>query len=143
MGYLNLSSGIAALSLGLLALAGCKDAGQTSVSTVRVPVDDEMVFVICPGDRRCGQMDEATVAATTCSLKRTNYKFKCGPENLPCPGLGCPTGEPGLEAQACRVTESFIDVKCQKSLGASAPAGGAAAEPVPRDPTPLPAEKAG
>ena len=143
MGYLNVPSRIALLSLGLLALTGCQEAGQASGNTVRVPLDEEMVFVICPGDRRCGEMDEAAAAATTCSLKRTTYKFKCGPENLPCPGTGCPTGEPGLEAQACRVTESFIDVKCPKSAAISPPAGGAAAATAPGEPAPAPAEKAG
>ena len=139
MGYLNLPSRIAVLSLGLLALAGCQEAGQTSRNTVRAPLDDEMVFVICPGDRRCGQMDEAAATASTCSLKRTTYKFKCGPENLPCPGAGCPTGEPGIEAQACRVTESFIDVKCAKSAEISPSVGGAPGAAAPPEPAPAPA----
>ncbi len=138
MGYLNVSSRIAALSLGLLALAGCQDAGQTSGSTVRLPVKDQMAFVICPGDRRCGQMDETAVGASTCSLQRTHYRFQCGPENLPCPGKGCPTGEPGIEAQACRITEAFIDVKCRKPADGSPSAGPAAAT---AQPTPAPAEK--
>ena len=116
MGCPNVSPRIAILSFALLALVACQDTGQTSKNnTVRVPVEDGMTFVICPGDPRCGQMDEAVAPPSSCQLKRTTYSFKCGPQALPCPGSGCPTGEPGLPSQACRVSDVFIDVRCKGS----------------------------
>lgn len=142
MGYLNVSPRIAVLSLGLLALASCREAGQNTENMVRLP-DDGLMYVICPGDRRCGQMDEVALKPSTCKLKRTHYTFQCGPQALPCPGAGCPTGEPGLPANACRIRDAFVDVDCPKTLSADPAADGAAAAvAAPAEPAPVPADKA-
>lgn len=143
MGYLNVSSRIAVLSLGLLALASCKEAGQNSENNLVPLPDDGWSFVICPGDRRCGLMDEVALRPTTCKLKRTHYTFQCGPQARPCPGDGCPTGEPGLSVNACRVHEAFVEVDCPKTPATDPGAESAApAAAAPAQPVPVPAEKA-
>lgn len=142
MGYLNVSSRIAVLSLGLLALASCQDRAAQTPANAALSVTEGTEIVICPGDRRCGEMETSpAVPATTCSLKRTQFKFTCGERALPCPGDGCPTGEPGLEGQACRVSEAFIDVQCRKASETGAVGDSEAAATASPQP-PAPAETA-
>lgn len=144
MGYLNVSSRIAVLSLGLLALASCQDAAQTPTRAAQASVE-ETEIVICPGDRRCGEMQPApAVPATTCRLEQSQLRFKCGAQALPCPGEGCPTGEPGLPAQDCRISEAFVEAKCRKSsemgTAGDSEAAAAAASPQPATPAETAAE---
>lgn len=134
MGYLTLSARFAVLSLGLLALSGCDDSRR--VTSLWPPGDSEVV--LCPGDPRCGRQDSPDVLAATCRINQTRLKFKCGEQDLPCPGRGCPTGEPGLPDQQCWISETFVDVRCPSS-----PSPGAAAQAVPSAAeAPAPAEKA-
>lgn len=147
MGYLNVSPRIAILSLGLLALAGCQDAGQSSSQTRQASLwpPGETELIICPGDRRCGEEQPGPdIRAQTCRLHETRFKFKCGEQDLPCPGKGCPTGEPGLPDQKCWLSETFIDVRCPSSPGVATVADGEApaASATPVEPAPAPAEKA-
>lgn len=133
MGYLTLSSRFAVLSLSLLALSGCGDTGNDSrrVTALWPPGGSEVV--LCPGDPRCGRQDSPDVLAATCRINQTRLKFKCGEQDLPCPGKGCPTGEPGLPDQKCWISETFIDVRCpgsppSETVAEAAPAGEAPAE---------------
>lgn len=132
MGYFKMSPGVAVLSLGLLALVGCRDAGQDTKQATLAGASQGTQIIICPGDRRCGQMDPISSAtAATCRANQVNLKFKCGERELPCPGEGCPTGEPGLEDQHCWISETFVKVaNCGKATGADPVADGTA-EPVP------------
>ncbi len=109
MGYLALSTRFAILSLGLLGIAGCRNPPPPERS------QQVSEIVVCPGDVRCGQINitrEIEVPTKTCRADKANLVFQCGPQNLPCPGAGCPTGEPGLPSQQCRITETYVTVKC-------------------------------
>lgn len=130
MGYLNVSARIAVLSFGLLALAGCQDASPGSKKAADWPPGDSEL-IVCPGDRRCGEQDATPdPRAATCRVNQTRLKFKCGEQDLPCPGAGCPTGEPGLPAQQCWISETFLDMRCP-----SAGPGPVADETTPAEPT--------
>lgn len=137
MGYLTLSSRLAILSLGLLALSGCGDSKR--VTALWPPGDSQVV--LCPGDPRCGRQDGSPdVRAATCRINQTRLAFKCGEQDLPCPGKGCPTGEPGLPDQQCWISETFIDVRCPSSPSTEAVADAAAQQaPVA---APVPAQQA-
>ena len=141
MGYLTLSTRIAILSLSLVALSGCGDSRR---ATLWPPGDSDVV--LCPGDPRCGREDSPEIRAATCRINQTRLKFKCGEQDLPCPGAGCPTGEPGLPDQECWISETFIDMRCPSTPGPgpvadeAAPAAATPAEPAPAAaPAPAPA----
>lgn len=115
MGYLTLPSRFAILSLGLLALSGCGRSPDDSKQVTALWPPEESEVVLCPGDPRCGRQDSPDVLASTCRLHETRFKFKCGEQDLPCPGKGCPTGEPGLPDQKCWISETFVDLRCPSS----------------------------
>jgi hypothetical protein len=132
MGYFKVSPGIAIVSFGLLALAACQEASRTEKQAGLWPPGQSEI-VICPGDRRCGQeAPSPDIRAASCRVNQTRLKFKCGEQDLPCPGAGCPTGEPGLPDQKCWISETFVDVRCPSSpTAASAPDEAA---PAPSEP---------
>lgn len=107
MGYLTLSSRVAVLSLSLLALSACDNFDRPKSVT-----QDSGDVILCPDDPRCGRLDAAADATTTCLLTQTRLTFQCGPRALPCPGAGCPTNKPGLPGQACKVNRTFMYTQC-------------------------------
>ena len=128
MGYLTLSPGIAVLSLAVMALGGCVE--RERAADLWPPEPPEIVE--CPGDPRCGRDEDPERAAGMCTLVRTRVAYKCGEAApyLPCPGAGCPTGEPGIPAQKCWVSLELKDMRCPPTPGPT-PAPAPAPEPAP------------
>lgn len=107
MGGLTLSARVGILSLGLLALAACQKAEPARMSS-----EPDSEIVLCPGDPRCGPENASASPPDTCQVNKAEIRLKCGPQNLPCPGAGCPTGKPGIPEQQCRISETFVIVRC-------------------------------
>lgn len=154
MGYLGVSSRIAALSLGLLALSGCQDK-QRAVEQGAAGFwpDQPAEDVVCPSpDPRCNGLfdDRAQVLVPDtrlCVVTETRLAYICGdkPPGLRCPGPGCPTGRPGDynsdPARKCHLQERYTYVQCPKTPGPGPVEGGAAQgdPPKPTVSTPTPA----